>query len=34
MRRDQIKAMMEAVGLRDVTFSEAVPYWCALGYKV
>jgi SAM-dependent methyltransferase len=33
MRRDQIKAMMEAVGLRDVQFSEAVPYWCALGYK-
>jgi len=33
MRRDQIKAMMEAVGLRDVKFSEAVPYWCALGYK-
>jgi SAM-dependent methyltransferase len=33
MTRDQIKAMMEAVGLRDVQFSEAVPYWCALGYK-
>jgi SAM-dependent methyltransferase len=33
MTRDQIKAMMEAVGLRDVKFSEAVPYWCALGYR-
>jgi hypothetical protein len=34
MTRDQIKAMMEAVGLRDVRFSDAVPFWCALGYKV
>jgi len=33
MTRDQIKAMMEAVGLRDIRFSESVPYWCAVGYR-
>jgi ubiquinone/menaquinone biosynthesis C-methylase UbiE len=29
----QIKTMMEAAGLRDVRFSTAIPYWCAVGQK-
>ena len=33
MTRPQIKAMMEAAGLRDIRFSEAVPFWCAEGRK-
>ncbi|MBV9555514.1 MAG: class I SAM-dependent methyltransferase [Pseudolabrys sp.] len=33
MTREQIKAMMEKAGLRDVRFSEAVPFWCAVGLK-
>jgi SAM-dependent methyltransferase len=31
--RAQIKAMMEGAGLCDVTFSEEIPYWCAVGWK-
>lgn len=31
--RDQIKAMMQAAGLRDVQFSDRAPYWCAVGIK-
>jgi SAM-dependent methyltransferase len=31
--RDEIAAMMEAAGLTRVVFSEASPYWCAVGYK-
>jgi SAM-dependent methyltransferase len=31
--RTQIQAMMEAVGLRDVAFSDRTPYWCAVGVK-
>ncbi|HYF65615.1 MAG TPA: class I SAM-dependent methyltransferase [Herpetosiphonaceae bacterium] len=31
--RAQIAAMLDAAGLRDITFSPHVPYWCALGYK-
>lgn len=31
--RAQIKAMMEAAGLENVTFSERAPYWCAVGVK-
>jgi SAM-dependent methyltransferase len=31
--RQQIKEMMEAAGLRDVKFSDAEPYWCAVGFK-
>jgi SAM-dependent methyltransferase len=34
MRRDETKAMMEAAGLRDIRFSEAPPYWCAVGYRI
>jgi hypothetical protein len=33
MTRAQIKSMMEAAGLRDVRFSESVPFWCAVGRK-
>ncbi len=33
MRRSEIEAMMEAVGLRDIRFSESLPYWCAVGYR-
>ena len=31
--RAEIAAMLHAAGLRDISFSPAVPYWCALGYK-
>ena len=31
--RNQIKAMMEQSGLTDIRFSEAAPYWCAVGLK-
>jgi hypothetical protein len=31
--REQIRAMMEAAGLRDVVFSENEPYWHAVGTK-
>jgi SAM-dependent methyltransferase len=30
--RDDISEMMQNAGLRDVVFSEKIPYWCALGY--
>lgn len=29
----QIKGMLESAGLRDIVFSDAVPYWCASGIK-
>jgi ubiquinone/menaquinone biosynthesis C-methylase UbiE len=29
----QITAMMEAAGLTDIRFSQAVPFWCAVGIK-
>ena len=31
--RTQIQEMMELAGLNDIKFSDAVPYWCAVGYK-
>jgi ubiquinone/menaquinone biosynthesis C-methylase UbiE len=31
--RAEIKTMMEQAGLRDISFSERTPYWCAVGYK-
>lgn len=31
--RQQIQEMMEKSGLEKVTFSENVPFWCAIGYK-
>lgn len=31
--RSQIQAMMEFAGLENIQFSQAVPYWCAVGYK-
>ncbi len=31
--RQAIQAMMERAGLHRITFSESVPYWCAVGYK-
>jgi SAM-dependent methyltransferase len=33
MTRVQIKSMMEKAGLRDICFSDAVPYWCAVGRR-
>ena len=33
MTRAQIKTMMESAGLQDIRFSEAVPFWCAVGRK-
>ena len=29
----QIQQMMESSGLRDITFREAEPFWCAVGFK-
>jgi ubiquinone/menaquinone biosynthesis C-methylase UbiE len=34
MTRPEIAAMMEAAGLRDIRFSEGLPYWCAIGRKI
>jgi ubiquinone/menaquinone biosynthesis C-methylase UbiE len=34
MTRAEIKAMMESAGLRDIRFSESLPYWCAVGFRV
>ncbi len=31
--RVQIRTMMESAGLERVTFSDGLPYWCALGYR-
>ena len=31
--RVQIQEMMEGAGLSDIRFSDAVPYWCAVGIK-
>jgi hypothetical protein len=33
MTQAQIQTMMENSGLRDVRFSDAVPFWCAVGRK-
>lgn len=32
-RRSQIEQMMRAAGLTAIQFSEAVPYWCAVGLR-
>jgi ubiquinone/menaquinone biosynthesis C-methylase UbiE len=34
MTRAQIKTMMESAGLREIRFSDAVPFWCAVGRKI
>lgn len=31
--RNEIQVMMEAAGLRDIQFSKAAPFWCAVGFK-
>jgi len=31
--KTQIKNMMEKSGLENVTFSDSVPFWCAVGYR-
>jgi len=31
--RDEIRQMMESAGLTDIRFSDAPPYWCAVGFK-
>ncbi len=31
--REQIRSMMHEAGLEQITFSDSVPYWCAVGYK-
>jgi len=33
MTRAEIQGMMKASGLRDVRFSESMPYWCAVGIR-
>jgi hypothetical protein len=32
-RREEIEAMMQRAGLRDIEFSDHAPYWCALGWR-
>jgi len=34
MTRSEITTMMEAAGLRDIRFSDGLPYWCAVGHKI
>jgi len=34
MTRTEVGALMAAAGLRDISFSEALPYWCAVGYRI
>ena len=34
MTRAQIRTMMELAGLREIRFSDAVPFWCAVGRKI
>lgn len=34
MTRNQIEAMMTGAGLGDIGFSEASPYWCAVGRRL
>jgi len=34
MTKTQIKAAMESAGLRDIRFSDALPYWVAVGRKI
>jgi hypothetical protein len=31
--REEIRAMMERSGLRDIVFYDGIPYWCACGRK-
>lgn len=31
--RDEIAAMMRSAGLGRILFSDAAPFWCALGYR-
>ena len=31
--RDQVRALMEGAGLRDVEIADGPPYWCALGRR-
>jgi SAM-dependent methyltransferase len=31
--RNEMRTMMERAGLERITFSESVPYWCAVGYR-
>lgn len=31
--RDQIRMMMESAGLERVTFADAEPFWCAVGFR-
>ena len=31
--REEIEAMMVAAGLERITFSDKMPFWCAVGYK-
>ena len=32
--RNEVRLMMEFAGLRDIQFSEAAPFWCAVGSKI
>jgi hypothetical protein len=33
MTRSEIKSIMEQAGLRDIRFSDSLPFWCAVGQK-
>ena len=32
--KNEIEEMLKSVGLRDITFHDDVPYWCAIGTKL
>lgn len=32
-RKEEIADMMQGAGLREIRFSDAAPYWCAVGFK-
>jgi len=34
MTRAEVSALMAAAGLRDIRFSQTLPYWCAVGYRM
>ena len=31
--KSKISEMMSNAGLKDITFNDEMPYWCAVGYK-
>jgi len=31
--RQEIEDMMHSAGLRDIVFSDSLPFWCAVGFR-